>query len=192
MLFRSNRAIVLGNLGWTACGIVSMLITQNSPGFAIYALAAVLGGFISFSLIGFTALFGDVTEVGEYHFGTRAEGSFSGIQQLIRKIAAALANWAALTLLGLSGFAKPVEKIVDGAASLVNQPQSPAVLLTIKCILGISSVVLLAPSTVIALRWGLTKEKHARLIGFLDRRRAGMEIGAQEQEEIEEMCRGMV
>jgi len=187
-----NRAIVLGNLGWIACGLFSMGITDASPGFAIYALAAVLGGFISFSLIGFTSLFGDVTEVGEYHFGTRAEGSFSGIQQFIRKVAAALANWAALTLLGLSGFVKPVEKLVDGATTLINQPQSPAVLTTIKCILGISSVLLLAPSTVIALRWALTKEKHARLIGFLDRRRAGLEIGAQEQGEIEEMCKELV
>jgi len=187
-----NRAIVLGNLGWIACGMASMLITQDSPGFAIYALAAVLGGFISFSLVGFTSLFGDVTEVGEYHFGTRAEGSFSGIQQFIRKVAAALANWAALTLLGLSGFVKPVENVADGVTTFINQPQSPAVLLTIKCILGVSSVLLLVPSTVIALRWALTRSKHARLIEFLDRRRAGLEVDTQEEGEIEEMCRGLV
>jgi len=187
-----NRAIVLGNLGWTACGIVSMLISGSSPGFAIYALAVVLGGFISFSLVGFTALFGDVTEVGEYHFGTRAEGSFSGIQQFIRKVASAIANWAALTLLGLAGFARPLESAVDGVATLVNQTQTPAVLLTIKCILGVSSVVLLVPSTVIALRWTLTKERHAALIGFLDRRRAGMEIGEEERREIEGICEGLI
>ncbi|MCL2299996.1 MAG: MFS transporter [Firmicutes bacterium] len=187
-----NRAIVLGNLGWIACALVSMLITQGSPGFAIYVLAAVLGGFISFSLIGFTALFGDVTEVGEYRFGTRAEGSFSGIQQLIRKVASALANWAALTLLGLSGFVKPAESVIDGVTTLVNQPQSDTVLLTIKGILAVSSVILLVPSTVIALRWALTKEKHARLIEFLDRRRAGLEMEDGAQAEIEEICRGLV
>jgi len=187
-----NRAIVLGNLGWIACALASMLISQDSPGFAIYVLAAVLGGFISFSLIGFTALFGDVTEVGEYHFGTRAEGSFSGIQQFIRKLAAALANWAALTLLGLSGFAKPVEIVSDGVTTLVSQPQSPTVLLTIKGILAVSSVILLVPSTVIALRWALTKEKHARLIEFLDRRRAGLEVDEGTENEIEEICRGLV
>jgi len=187
-----NRAIVLGNLGWIACAIGSMFISEHSPGFAIYALAAVLGGFISFSLIGFTALFGDVTEVGEYHFGYRAEGSFSGIQQLIRKIASALANWAALTLLGLVGFVKPLESVAGGVTTLVNQPQTPAVLLAIKCILGISSVVLLVPSTVIALRWALTKEKHAKLIGYLDRRRAGLEIAAGTQDEIEEICKALI
>jgi len=187
-----NRAIVLGNLGWIACAIGSMFISKNSSGFAIYALAAVLGGFISFSLIGFTALFGDVTEVGEYHFGTRAEGSFSGIQQLIRKIASALANWAALTLLGLAGFVKPVESVVGGVTTLVTQPQSPGVLLTIKCILGISSILLLLPSMVIALRWALTKEKHAALIGYLDRKRAGIEIGEEEQKEIEGICAELI
>jgi len=187
-----NRAIVLGNLGWIACAVGSMFISKGSPGFAIYALAAILGGFISFSLIGFTALFGDVTEVGEYHFGTRAEGSFSGIQQFIRKVAAALANWAALTLLGLSGFVKPIESVADGATTFIPQAQSPAVLLTIKCILAVSSVLLLVPSTVIALRWALTKEKHARLIEFLDRRRAGLEIDIGTKTEIEEICKGLI
>ena len=187
-----NRAIVLGNLGWIACAVGSMFISNGSPGFAIYALAAVLGGFISFSLVGFTALFGDVTEVGEYHFGTRAEGSFSGIQQFIRKAASALANWAALTLLGLAGFVKPVEAVTNGVTTLVNQPQSQAVLLTIKCILGLSSILLLVPSAVIALRWALTKEKHAALIRYLDRRRAGLEIDTEEQKKIEGICKGLI
>jgi len=187
-----NHAIVLGNLGWIACGVASMAITGDSPGFVIYALAVVLGGFIAFSLVGFTSLFGDVTEVGEYRFGTRAEGSFSGIQQLIRKIASAVANWAALTLLGLVGFAKPVEAIVEGATTLVNQAQTPAVLFTIKCILGVTSVILLVPATVIALRWTLSKEKHAKLIEFLDRRRAGLEIEPEMQGEIEGICEGLI
>jgi len=187
-----NRAIALGNLGWIACAVGSMFISNSSPGFAIYALAAILGGFISFSLIGFTALFGDVTEVGEYHFGYRAEGSFSGIQQLIRKIASALANWTALTLLGLAGFVSPVETVTGGVTALVTQPQSPGVLFTIKCILGLSSVLLLVPSMVIALRWALTKEKHAALIGYLDKKRAGMEICDEEQRAIEGMCEGLL
>ena len=187
-----TRAVALGNLGWCVCAAASMLITNTSPGFTIYVLAVVLGGFMSFSLIGFTALFGDVTEVGEYHFGYRAEGSFSGIQQFVRKCAAALANWIALMLLGLAGFINPVESVENGVTTIINQAQTPTVLFTIKAILGIASIVLLIPSTIIALRWALPKVKHAALIGYLDKKRAGLEIDPALEKEISEICKPLI
>jgi len=187
-----TRAIILGNTGWIACGIFSMFITSASPVFLIYLLAACLGFFIAFSLIGYTALFGDVTEVGEYHFGRRVEGSFTGVQQFIRKCAAALANWIALMLLGLSGFISPVESIVDGATTLISQTQSEAVLFTIKGILGLSSVILLVPAIIIAVRWQLTKEKHAALISYLDHKRAGQVATPEEEAEIQEILKPLI
>jgi len=187
-----TRAIILGNIGWIACGLTSMFIGSTSPVFAIYLLAVFLGFFIAFSLIGFTALFGDVTEVGEYHFGRRVEGSFTGVQQFIRKVAAALANWVALMLLGLSGFISPVENIVDGAVTLITQTQSETVLFTIKGILGLSSVILLVPAIVIALRWQLTKDKHATLISYLDRKRSGISATSEEELEIQEILKPLI
>ena len=187
-----TRAVVVGNIGWMICAVASMLITSDSPVFAIYLLAAFLGFFISFSLIGYTALFGDITDVGEYHFGRRVEGHFTGIQQFIRKLAAALANWMALMLLGLSGFLSPLEKVVDGATTIIPQAQSESVLFTIKGILGIAPVLLLVPATIIALRWVLTKEKHALLIGYLDRKRSGIEASEEEEKEISELIEPMI
>ena len=187
-----TRSVILGNLGWCACAVASLFITNESPGFMIYVLAVVLGGFMSFSLIGFTALFGDVTEVGEYHYGYRAEGSFSGIQQFVRKCAAALANWIALTLLGIVGFITPLESVENGITTIITQKQTPAVLLTIKAILGIASLVLLIPSTIIALRWALSKEKHSKLIGYLDRKRAGLEIDPALEQEISDICKPLI
>jgi Na+/melibiose symporter-like transporter len=187
-----TRAIILGNTGWLCCALSCIFITTDSPGFIIYLLAMILGGFIAFSLIGFTALFGDVTEVGEYHFGRRMEGSFSGIQQFVRKCAAALANWIALMLLGLSGFVSPIERVVDGVLTLETQTQTSVVLLTIRGILSVSALVLLAPTIIITARWALTKEKHAALIGYLDRKRSGIELGAEEEKEIQEIMRPMI
>jgi len=187
-----SRAVIFGNLGWMVCAAASFLITGDSPGFFIYLLAVFLGGFIGFSLIGFTSLFGDVTEVGEYHFGYRAEGGFSGIQQFIRKCAAALANWVALMLLGIVGFINPLEVVENGVTTLITQTQTPAVLFTIKGILGFASILLLVPSTIIAIRWKLTKEKHATLIGYLDRKRAGLEIDEAMEEEVREICKPLI
>lgn len=187
-----SRAVVLGNIGWCSCAAASFLITGESPAFFVYVLAAVLGGFMAFSLIGYTALFGDVTEVGEYHFGYRAEGSFSGIQQFIRKCAAGIANWAALTLLGLSGFVNPLESVENGVTTIITQPQTQIVLLTIKAILGVASILLLVPSSVIALRWSLSKAKHAVLIGYLDRKRAGFETDPAMEKEVVDICKPLV
>jgi len=187
-----NKAIVFGNIGWSIVAVSSFLLGPESPGFLIYILAILLGGFISFSVIGYTAILGDVTEVGEYHFGYRAEGSFSGIQQFIRKCASALANWIALSLLGLSGFINPLEIVEDGVTTIITQPQTPIVVITIRCIIGLSSGLLLFPSTIVAFRWALSKAKHAKLIGYLDRKRAGMEIESETELEIEEICRPLI
>ena len=185
-------AIIVGNVGWALCAGASFLLRPDSPGFQIYLLAGVLGVFIGFSLVGYNSIFGDVTEVGEYHLGYRAEGSFYGIQQFVRKCCAAVANWFALLLLGLAGFITPVEVIEDGVAALITQPQTPLVLFTINGILGIVSVILLIPSTIYALLWKLSKEKHAKLIAYLDRKRAGIEISEDEEKEIGEICKPLI
>jgi len=185
-------SIIVGNFGWALCAGASFLLHPDSPGFQIYLLAGVLGIFIGFSLVGYNSIFGDVTEVGEYHMGYRAEGSFYGIQQFIRKCCAAVANWFALFLLGIAGFLSPIEIIEEGVTKLITQPQTPIVLFTINGILGIVSVIFLIPSTLNAINWKLTKEKHAKLIAYLDRKRSGMEISAEEKQEVDEICKPLI
>jgi len=95
-------------------------------------------------------------------------------------------------LLGLSGFISPVESIVDGATTMISQTQSEAVLFTIKGILGLSSVILLVPAIIIAVRWQLTKEKHAALISYLDHKRAGQVATPEEEAEIQEILKPLI
>ena len=186
------KAVLVGNIGMTAAAACSFLLNPDNPGFLIYLLAAALGFFVAFSLIGYNSIFGDLTEVGEYHLGYRAEGSFYGIQQFIRKCCAALANWLALTLLGLSGFVSPNSFIEDGITTIVTQRQTPVVLFTINAILGLVPLVLLIPSTISALRWKLPKDKHAKLISYLDRKRAGLEIDDKAENEVSEICKPLI
>ena len=186
------RSVILGNIGWALCAGASFLLSPESPGFHIYLLAGSLGAFMAFSLVGYNSLFGDMTEVGEYKLGYRAEGSFYGIQQFIRKCCAAVANWFALFLLGISGFITPVEVVQDGITSLVTQPQTPLVLFTINGILGIVSVIFLIPSTIYALCWKLTKKNHAKLVSYLDRKRSGLEINEEDETEIDEICKPLI
>ena len=186
------RSIILGNIGWALCAAASFMLSPESPGFHIYLLASLLGAFMAFSLIGYNSLFGDLAEVGEYHLGYRAEGNFYGIQQFIRKCCAAIANWFALFLLATAGFVNPVETVENGITVLITQPQTPLVLFTINAILGIVSVIFLIPSTIFALCWKLSKERHAKLIAYLDRKRAGYEISKEEETDISNICEHLI
>ena len=187
-----NLAVIVGNIGWILFASSSLLLTPESPAFLIYIIASFLGMFIGFSVIGYTSIFGDVTEVGEYHFGYRAEGSFTSIWQFLRKCASALANWLALTLLGIVGFISPLKITENGITQLVTQSQNMAVQFTIKGIMGLNGIFLLIPATIIAMRWKLSKEKHTALIDYLDRKRAGLEIDPQTEQKIEAICKPLI
>jgi len=186
------RAIIVGNLAWIAIAVTIFLINKDSPFYFIYLIAAGIGCCMAFSLVGYNSVFGDVTEVGEYHFGHRSEGGFYGIQQFIRKCLAAVANGGVLLLLGLSGFVNPVETFENGVRTLVQQPQTPAVLFTIQAIIGFVSIIMLIPSTITAFCWKLSKDKHHKLISYLDRKRSGLEITEEEKQEIEKICKPLI
>jgi len=187
-----TKSVIIGNLGWIICSAATFLVGSDSPGLYVYLIACAIGSSVGFSLVGYNAIFGDVTEVGEYHMGYRAEGSFYGIQQFIRKCCAALANGFALLLLGLANYVAPIEILENGIIEKISQPQSPIVLFTIRAILGIVPILLLLPSTVSALSWKLPKEKHARLIAYLDRKRAGLEIDEDSEREVHEICKPLI
>jgi len=187
-----TKAVIVGNIGWTVCAAATFLVVAGSPGFYVYLMACFIGSSVAFSLVGYNSIYGDVTEVGEYHMGYRAEGSFYGLEQFIRKCCAALANWLALFLLGIAGYVAPLDVIENGVATSVEQPQTKVVLFTIRVILGIVPVILLLPSTITAMRWKLPKEKHAKLIGYLDRKRAGLEIDEDMEREIYEICKPLI
>lgn len=173
------RVIIIGSIGWIVGTLCTLFISAQSPPFLIYPLAAVIGFIMAFSLVGIISLFGDVTDVGELYFGKRMEGSFSGVQQFIRKCASALANGLALGLLSLAGYINPVNEIP--------QPQVPAVLWTIRGITGIFALVMLVPTILLCLNWQLTPERQTKLINYLDKKRSGLPIDAEEQEEMDNL-----
>ena len=187
-----NRAVLFGSVGWMICAFGSLFVTAASPGFVVYVVAGAIGFSIAFALVGYTAMFGDVTEVGEYYFGYRSEGGFTGIQQFIRKVAAALANWVALTLLGIVGFINPLQVVENGVSTIILQEQTPLVIFTIRGILGIAPMLLLIPAVVIAARWKLSKGRHAVLVRYLDRKRAGLEIDSALEDEVRGICEPLI
>jgi len=54
------------------------------------------------------------------------------------------------------------------------------------------SVIFLIPSTINAVFWKLSKSKHAKLIAYLDRKRAGLEIDLETEKEVFEIVKPLI
>lgn len=173
------RVIIIGSVGWIVGTLLTLFMGPSSPAPLMYILSGSIGFVMSFSLVGIISIFGDVTDVGELYFGVRMEGAFSGVQQFIRKCASAIANGLALGLLSLAGFINPINE--------VTQAQPPAVLWTIRGITGLVATLLLVPTIIICLKWQLTPERQAKLIHYLDHKRAGLPITPEEQAEMDHL-----
>jgi oligogalacturonide transporter len=176
------QVIIWGCAGWILACLGMLFLNSSQPGWYVYVLAGLAGGILSFSLVGIISLFGDVTDVGELYYGTRMEGAFFGIQQLTRKCASAIANFVALGILGFSGYITPPE----GVAAVA---QSPSVLLSIRLIMSLTPLVLLLPAILVACTWKLTPERHARMIDYLDKKRAGLPVTDEEEAEAQALRR---
>ena len=170
------QVIIWGSIAGAFACLANFFITPATPHAVLYVIAAATGVAIAFPIVGIISMFGDVTDVGELYYGTRNEGSFFGVQQLTRKCASAVANGVTLGVIGLAGFINPLEEIRNGAAVLITQVQPDIVLGVIRGFMSFTAVLLLIPTVVFALLWQLTPERHAQMIDYLDKKRAGLAV----------------
>lgn len=185
--FGKEKAIAFGSFLWIIACLATLLFNSQTPVIYVYVLAIFVGFAISLPLIGIISLFGDVTDVGELFLNQRLEGSFSGVQQFIRKCASGLANAVALAAIGFAGFINPIEKSVDGMVTLVNQVQPETVITTIHYIFAFIPLILLSICIYFALNWKLNEENQHILIEYLDLRRNNNYINSTLENQITEM-----
>lgn len=169
------KVIIWGSTAWALLCLANLFITPATPHIVLYAISASIGVAIAFPIVGIISLFGDVTDVGELYYGTRNEGSFFGVQQFTRKCASAVANGVTLGVIGIAGFINPVEEIRNGVTVLITQVQPDIVLALIRGFMSFTGVLLI-PTVVFAILWQLTPERHARMIEYLDKKRAGLPV----------------
>ena len=140
------------------------LVPQSMPFAPVLALAAAAGIGVSTAHIIPNAIVPDAIEWEELRTGRRQEGVFYSMVSLMNKVASSVAvPWAALVL-ALSGF--------DEALGLA-QPRSA--LSAIRLLVGLAPGVLMCASIGLAIAYPLTRERHARILRLLDRRRARRE-----------------
>jgi GPH family glycoside/pentoside/hexuronide:cation symporter len=172
---RTNKrtGFMIGGITWIAGMFISFLISPSSPWLLVYIFAALVGLGTGGIVVMIYAIFPDIPDVDELQSGQRREGIFGALISLARKLSSALALFAVANMLGLAGYIRPIEQVVNGASKLVDQPQSAQFILVLRLIFAFLPVVLVGCSVFFAGRYPLSSQIHARLNAVLAQRRRG-------------------
>jgi len=159
-----RRAYMLGMILWVCLQLLVFTVQPEQMTFLLM-LAGLAGFGISAAYVLPDAIFADVIEWDELRTHRRQEGIYYGIRSLIRKLTGALTIFITLQLLGISGYRSPPLDAVQ------YQQPDPAVTM-IRLLVGPAGAVYLAGTILLAWLFPLTREKHARILSMLERRRA--------------------
>ncbi len=158
-----RTAYIIGMSFWV---VVQLLIFSLLPGEInrIVLLAVLAGLSVSTAHVLPDAIFPDVIEWDELRTGQRHEGIYYGVKNFIRKLTGALATFIALQALGWFGYQSP-------PSGVTHFSQSASTLAAIRFMTGPVGALLLVSAVVVAWFYPLTRERHARILSALARRR---------------------
>ena len=171
-------SFALGSLMWAFFALCTLFITPEMSIIVMFVIAVLMGVSLSMPVVMVFSIFSDTTDVGELYYGKRTEGSFSGIQTLIRKACSAGAVGLVMMGLGLAGFK---ESQVTG--EILAQPAQAV--LTIRLILAVVPAVLLVIGAYIAKTMPLNNERYDKLRTYLDAKRKGEPLDEALRKEVE-------
>jgi GPH family glycoside/pentoside/hexuronide:cation symporter len=163
--------------------LASFAIGPDSPDLAMYVFAAVVGMGTGGVVVMMYAIFPDIPDVHELKTNQRREAIYSSLVTLFRKFSSALALFAVSNAIGWAGYIRPVEQVVNGAARLIEQPQSGTFLLVLRLIFALLPIILLSGALFFSWRYPLTPQRHARMNAVLSRMRSGQDLTPDQQQE---------
>jgi oligogalacturonide transporter len=183
---------IVGAAIWMVAMLLSGVITPQSPGFAVYVFAVVVGIGTGGIVVMIYAIFPDIPDVDELATGERREGIYASLVTFVRKFSAAIGIFLVSNALDLAGYVAPVEEIVNGRTQLIEQPQSETFILVLRTIFAGVPILLLTVALIFAFRYPLTPEVHARLNRLLTARRAGEPETVAMEEAAESLKRKLI
>ncbi|HPE90152.1 MAG: MFS transporter [Spirochaetaceae bacterium] len=183
-LTNKAAATMLGSALWMITGLATLLIGPDSPGFAVYLVAAAMGVAMAFPVVLLNSLFADVSDVGELYFGSRVEGTFSGVQTFVRKVASAGANASFMLAIGWAGFVAPVRRVEGLRETLSFQAQPESFVWAVRLTIALAPLLLLGLGIAVMLRWPITSERHAKLLDYLAATREGRDCDPGLRDEV--------
>lgn len=180
--FNKKTAYIAGAVIWTIMGIVLVMLPKGLP--IPYILIFIVLISIGMGSVMFMphAILGDITDIGEFAYGKRQEGTFAGYASFIRQLSGGIALAIATGILGLVGYITPPE----GTVNFTKIYQPPIVESTIKVLISVVPVVLVLLGSWFAVRYHVTRENHNKLIAHLNNIREGGEgtLSAEEEQRL--------
>ncbi len=168
-----RMGFIVGGIVWIVTMLTSFLLVPGAPFLAPYLFAAVVGLGTGGMVVMIYAIFPDIPDVDELQSGERREGIYGALISLSRKMSSAVALFAVSITIGWAGYVQPIETMVDGVNTLVDQPQSEQFILVLRLLFAVLPIVLVILSILFATRYPLGGEVHDRLNKLLAARRAG-------------------
>lgn len=152
-----HRMFALGCVWFVICLVMMGMGQPEWPRWTLFVIAGLLGiGYAVADLMPW-AMLGEVIDEDELLSGKRREGIYTGVFTFLRKLGGATAYALAGLALEIAGYAG-------------DAPSSPAALTTIRVLTTAVPAFFLLVATVIALRYPLTRARHAEILQELDER----------------------
>jgi len=183
---------IAGAAIWMATMLFSFLLVPGAPSYLVYLFATVVGLGTGGIVIMIYAIFPDIPDVDELESGERREGIYSALFTFMRKLSSAFALFLVSNTLFLAGYVPPLEKVLNGATKLIEQPQPGTFILALRLIFALVPIVLLAVALLFATRFPLTPEAHERLRRVLAARRSGEPETAEMRQDAEDLGRLLI
>ncbi len=181
-----RTGFIVGAAIWLVMMLFSFFLAPGQPFLVIYVFAALVGTGTGGVIVMMYAIFPDIPDVDELVTGERREGIYAAMVTLVRKLSSAVAIFFVGLSIGWAGYSAPIEEVVDGAAKLVDQPQTDAFIAVLRLIFAVLPVVLLIISIYFARKYPLLPDVHERLNKVLAVKRGhGEETPAVQQEAAE-------
>jgi GPH family glycoside/pentoside/hexuronide:cation symporter len=146
-----RTAFIAGAAIWATTQSLLFLIQPEWPVWVNFIGIFIAGlGFAAVDMMPWSMV-GDVIDEDDLATGERREGLFNGLLMFLRKLAGATAVFIALAALDFAGFQSGAE-------------QSPQTLLLIRLLVSVGPASFLVLALVMALRYPLTRERHAEIL----------------------------
>lgn len=185
--------VVMYSIVVWALGIGLLAILQPAWGnWFIYTNAVIMGLGIAGCVVMPWLMFPDVTDVGELATGSHNAGSFSGIMTFMRKFSSAVGIFIVSTLLDFGGYVKPSEEIIDGVTKQVLAEQPASVLLTLKIVVVVIPIILLAVTFWAASKYPLNQDRIKKLSGYLDFKKGNSTENPLTDAELEDLKKELI
>jgi GPH family glycoside/pentoside/hexuronide:cation symporter len=162
----SKRWAYIGGVAFWAVVQILMVVVSPTTSLPIILILCFFTGIgVSAAHVLPWAIIPDAIEWDEWKTGERHEGMFYSLATLVHKIALSLAVLVVPLVLEFTGYIPNVAE------------QTPGVLLGLRILMGPIPAVLLCVGILIAIRYPLSRERHAEIVRELEVRRRQLDGG---------------